>query len=276
MERDLALRLSLLSVGLLIACNSASSSTPDGGVEAGSPMCSVELIPTDVYSPVQQCCHTGATVAEADALFADGDLGPVCRGECRIGGTATERVLRCDCGDVEWDGTQYNGPGACGEGEVCCVRGPGGPSPGPTCMKPEECFDCRPSAANSNVIVDCCRGAACRGVCYDDATTCRCGDGPGCEAGEECCGDGTTIACVPDGTCGKGPCPEPPSSVDAVATCCNSSTCRGSCLLEHGANYCECTGENRACSADEECCLGPSRDPAGVDTFCGPKGSCGG
>ena len=280
MEERSALRLRRLSaVVLLVGCSSATPAEPDAGPgdpgDAGVAICSEQLDGTQVFTPIQRCCHVGETREAAGELTSNGDPGPVCRGECRVGDTVEQDSLRCDCGELTWDGTAYSGPGPCGEGEVCCVRGPGGPSPGPTCMKPDECTDCRPSRSDPSVIVDCCRGAACRGVCYNEAKDCRCGDGPGCEAGSECCPMDGVIACVPEGTCGQGPCPTPPSTPGAITTCCGGGTCTGICVQEHGGTYCSCGGEANACASDQDCCLGPSREPAGQDTFCAPKGTCG-
>lgn len=274
------MRLTLVAALFLVGCSSGQDAavTEDAGVEdtSSTVQCTAELVPTGILTPVQGCCHVGATLDEAGKRFSDGDPGPTCRGECIVGVTSEgDQELRCDCGAVEWNGIEHTGPGPCPAQEVCCIRGPGGLSPGPTCMKPEECVDCRPARSHPAVVVDCCRGDACRGTCYDAATKCRCGDAPGCGDGFECCPAPDGLGCLPEGTCAQGPCPEPPASAGAVATCCNYFTCQGTCESEHGVSFCKCAGENRACDADEECCLGPSRQANGQDTTCAPRGSCG-
>jgi hypothetical protein len=129
---------------------------------------------------------------------ADTAVGQPCRGVCTKDG-------QCTCGKTE---------GGCGPGRECCSSQywvdagyeqrcvDWGKCPNP---EPGAGADCSGTRAREGVMLSCCNGEACRGVCLDEdngTTACYC-KGPGsCPEGTECCDWGSCgPSCVPAGEC---------------------------------------------------------------------------
>ena len=244
--------LSLLFVGLLLGCGTATTPVEDPG----------EVCEVDIDCNEGASCQTGVCdLDKGECAYTINDNACLADGNCHLGGSTPEDDL-CKVCDPTVDNTTLQAV-ICAEGEVCdseqgCVAAA------------DTCGGDDANCVNENPCMV--------GTCGDDGLCTFAGDeGASCDDADECT---TGDACAADGAC-AGTYDNEVCSCDADHPCpeenCQTVTCEeAACVYVNVENDSECDDSN-VCTQEDSCLDGACGGTPVVIDDCGDQcneGAC--